>query len=338
VGNLNQSEIDELLSNLAETPQSPAPITDKADTGAGISRFESTLSKDSGSGGLPRKAHRLYDFRRPEKLSKDQARQLRTHFGLFWRKVANYLANLSRSSVEVELIELDQTTYKEIYASHGVSVVMATFQLAGEFQGMLKLDLSLVFSLIDRLMGGTGICMVRPRPLTEFERNLCTELFGKMLSFYASICGDWTYQVENLETDERLLPRKLSVDETMVRAVYDLKLGSVNGYLSLYVPAKSLLGVLGTAAHGLKVAREVDQEDISPVVSRLRLPVSVILGETKLAAEIVANLKPGSVIALQQEENQPLKVTVGNRARFGARPGLVGNRMAVSIVGMWEAL
>ncbi|MBT9588577.1 FliM/FliN family flagellar motor switch protein [bacterium] len=337
MGNLNQSEIDELLNNLAGQSRPSSTASPASQAKLRISEFEPILEDDSVPADAPRRSHRLYDFRRPEKLSKDQARQLRTHFGLFWRRVANYLANLSRSSVEVELVELDQTTYKEIFTAHGMSVVMSTFQLAGEFQGMLKLDLSQVFSLIDRLMGGTGICSVRPRPLTEFERNLCTELFGKMLSFYAAICGDWTHQIENLETDERLLPRKLSADETMVRAVYDLRLGGVNGYLSLYVPVKSLAGVFGGTTHGLKVDREVRLEDISPVVARLRLPVSVILGETKLAAEIVANLKPGSVIALQQEESQPLKVTVGNQARFGARPGLVGNRMAVTIVGKWEA-
>ena len=156
-----------------------------------------------------------------------------------------------------------------------------------------------------------------------------------MLSFYSKICGGLTYEIEHLENDERLLPRKLSGDEMMIRAVYDIKIGGAGGFLSLYLPFKSLAAVVGGASKASLVSREMRLEDIPPVVSRLRLPIAVILGETLLPAETLANLKPGAVIKLQQEERHPLKVTIGGQARFTARPGLVGNRMAVSIVAKW---
>lgn len=342
MGNLNQSEIDALLDSLAGGAEAPAGGDggDLSGQRRSIPAFEPVLDDEDEELYSPihQRNYRLYDFRRPEKLSKDQARQLRTHFGLFWRRVANYLANLSRSSVEVELVEVDQTTYKEIFTTHGVPSVMSTFLLADEFQGMMKLNLSQIFSLVDRLMGGSGICSLRPRGLTDFERNLCIEIFGQMTSFYAGICGDWKCQVENVETDERLLPRKLSGDEMMIRAIYDLRFGSVGGYLNLYVPLKSLSSVLGGAAKGVSVNRQTQTEELPPMVSRMKLPVSVILGETRMNAESVARLQPGSIVQLRQEEHRPLKVTIGNQVRFLARPGLVGNRLAVSITDLWEAM
>ncbi len=332
MGNLSQLEIDALINNMNA---SSAALTEEAASPRFMSMFEPVdeeLSLPSGSS----RSYRLYDFRRPEKLSKDQARLLRAHFGLFWRRVANYLANLSRTNVEVDLVEVDQTTYKEIFTSHGVPAVMSTFTLSGEHQGMLKINLSQVFSLVDRLMGGSGLSSIRPRSLTEFERNLSTDLCSTMLGFYADISGASSFSVDNVETDERLLPRRLSGDDLMVRAIYDLRIGQHSGYLNLYLPFKSLSNVIGAAAKDRVVVKETQAQDIPPVVNRLALPVTVILGEATLSAHNVSQLKAGSVLALDQEESSPLKVTIGNQARFRARPGLVGNRMAVSIVGNWE--
>lgn len=330
--NLNQSEIDALLNRLSADSPAAAKEQSAARRTLQPEVIPDNLAPIHPSG---QRNYRLYDFRRPEKLSKDQARQLRTHFGLFWRRVANYLANLSRSSVEVELVEVDQTSYKEIFTTHGVPSVMSTFLLAGEHQGMMKLNLSQIFSLVDRLMGGSGVCSMRPRPLTDFERNLCMDIFGQMVSFYARICGDWSCEVETVETDERMLPRKLSGDEMVIRAIYDLRFGGVSGYLNLYVPLRSLAGVLGGASQGAAVKRQIRPEELPPVVSQLPFLVSVVLGETTLSAQVVAALRPGSVIPLRQEEHRPLKVMVGNHPRFAARPGLVGNRLAVSIVSKW---
>ncbi len=341
MGNLSQAEIDALIDNITT-----APVKEGAEAGESQpnkkSRFmnmfepvdeELVLAPVPGAN----RNYRLYDFRRPEKLSKDQGRMLRAHFGLFWRRVANYLANLSRTSVEVDLVEVDQTTYKEIFTSHGVPAVMSTFTLAGEHQGMLKINLSQVFSLVDRLMGGSGLSTIRPRSLTEFERNLSHDIFSTMLSFYADIWGTDSCSVDNVETDERLLPRRLSGDDLMVRAIYDLRIGQQSGYLNLFLPFKSLSGVIGSANKDARVVVPTEEKDVPQVVNRLELPVTVILGEATLPAQTVAELQAGSVLKLDQEEHRPLKVTVGNQARFRARPGLVGNRMAVSIVSRWEA-
>lgn len=341
MGNLSQAEIDALIDNIGAAPS--------ADSAAGSQPGQSKKSRlatkfepvedELTLAPVPmvNRNYRLYDFRRPEKLSKDQGRMLRSHFGLFWRRVGNYLANLSRTNVEVDLVEVDQTTYKEIFTSHGVPAVMSTFTLNGEHQGMLKINLSQVFSLVDRLMGGSGLSTIRPRSLTEFERNLSHDIFSTMLSFYSEISASTSYSIENVETDERLLPRRLSGDDLMVRAIYDLRIGQQSGYLNLYLPFKSLSNVLGSANKDSRVVVPTEESDVPPVVNRLELPVTVILGETTLPAQTVAQLQAGSVLTLDQEEGRPLKVTVGNQARFRARPGLVGNRMAVSIVGRWEA-
>ena len=348
MGNLNmsQTEIDALLTGLASgkpVPRAPSAkknIASKASSTL-LSLYEPVVEgpdlSDSAAGlaaGINAK-YRLYDFRRPEKLSKDHNRLLRAHFGLFWRRVSNYLANLARCSVEVSLLEVDQTSYGEIFVSHGVPMLMCTVRLAGEYHGMLKMNLSQIFCLVDRLMGGSGAGSTRPRALTEFERNLCFDLFGNLLSFYAATRQIEEFQVENIETDERLLPRTLSGDELMVRAIYDVRIGNHNGYLNLYLPMRFVTPILAGVSSTIQNRRNEGRE-LSPTVSKLRLPVKVILGEASLPASKIASLKPGTLLSLEQEQDKPLKVEVGPLPRFLARPGLVGNKLAISIVGRWE--
>jgi flagellar motor switch protein FliM len=330
MGNLNQSEIDDLISSLSGSSGSAEETSKGRSILQAMEPLEGDLEENYSSANIHRN-YRLYDFRRPEKLSKDQTRLLRAHFGMFWRRLGNYLANLSRSSVDVDLVEVDQTTYKDIFASHGTATAMATFTLDNEYQCLMKINLAQIFALVDRLMGGSGQQSIKPRPLTEFERNLCFELFGQMVSFYANIRSDCDWKIDGVETDERLIPRRLSGDEMFVRAIYDLKLGSMSGYLNLFLPMKSLGPILGSNAQRHLKIRETPPAEIPPVVSILNLDLVVLLGETVLPARSISVLDPGTIIKLDQDENRPLRVTIGEETKFWGRPGLVGNRLAISI-------
>ncbi|CAN0220065.1 unnamed protein product [Phaeothamnion confervicola] len=339
---MSQTEIDALLTGLAGKQVPPAPASKKSEP-LGLSSRKSggepkLVGAQRGLLEQPQQnkiSYRLYDFRRPDKLSKEHHRLLRGHFSLFWRRVANYLANLARCSVEVSLLEVDQSPYKDIFVSHRLPMLMCTFQLANEYQGMMKINLSQIFCLVDRLMGGGGVGATKARSVTDFERSLCTDIFGKLLSLYANIRRVDNFQVDNMETDERLLPRTLPADELMVRAIYDVRIGNHSGYLNLYLPMRSVTSILAGDS-GAMQSRRSASEDIPQSVSKLRLPLKVILGEANLAAKEVAGLKVGTVISLEQNSDKPLKVEVGSVPRFLAKPGLLGNQMAISIDSRWE--
>ncbi|MEW6279781.1 MAG: FliM/FliN family flagellar motor switch protein [Candidatus Eremiobacterota bacterium] len=328
-------EIDALLEHMASVPE---PLSGGQSSPL-LADFEPV--EDEGAGRGSDRQHRLYDFRRPEKLSKDQIRTLRGHFGLFSRKAANYLANLSHSSVEVTLVEIDQTNYRGIFTGHGVPMVMCAFSIGGDHgQGMLKLNLSQVFGLVDRLMGGSGQAGVRPRPLTEFERSLCGEVFGQLLTFYSETRGRKAeaepIRVDLIETDERLMPRSLPGDEVMVRGIYDVRLGQQSGYLNLYLPLRALTEVLGAKGGAGSARAALEGAEIPPVIGKLPLEVIVLLGTSRMRASEVAALTPGAIVPLEQEEARDLEVRVGGVPRFRARAGLRGPRLAVQIMGRWE--
>lgn len=322
MSNLSQNEIDALIRSLGP-PR--VPLT--------------------GAGGVPgpglralrrSKPYRIYDFRRPDKLSKEQIRLLRTVFNRFPRAVTSYLANLTRTSVDTSLMEVDQTTYSEIFKTHGIPTLMCTFAIGEDMQGMIKINLNQLFAILDRLMGGPGSGTILSRPLTDFERGLMGDICQQLLVFYQQeVSIESEVSLENLDTDERVMARILSADEIMVRALYDLRLGGTTGHLSIYTPLGSLAPILGRLSSGERRRHPIERK-LPPSLATLPLPVAVELGSTLLPASRVTELRPGDVLTLNQRQNRPLRITVGGVPRFGGRPGTLERRLAVVIEGAWK--
>ncbi|MGE0495034.1 MAG: flagellar motor switch protein FliM [Vulcanimicrobiota bacterium] len=326
--NLSQLEIDALISSLGQQEMaSPTTIT-PGEMGAG--RHRKTFRSSRG--------YRLYDFRRPEKLSKEQIRLLRTNFGRFTRSLTNYLTGLTRTSIDTTLVEVDQTNYGEIFKSHGIPTLMCTFALDEERHGMLKVNLNQLYAALDRLMGGPGSGSIISRPLTEFERGLMGEICQKILNFYADAVELPTAPVvELIDTDERVIPRTLAPDEFMVRALYDLRLGATSGHLSIYTPLSALTRLVGGVNRAKRDSEtEHRHRELPPNLATLPLPVTVELGTARMSAADLTKLAPGDVISLQQEQSKPLRVRVGGVPRFAGRPGMVARKMAVIIEGPWR--
>lgn len=320
--NLSQSEIDALLSGAA--------------LGMSAEQQEVVAVSAQMASAEPSARYRLYDFRRPDKLSKDQLRSLRANFGRFTRSASNYLAALTRSSVDSKLVEVDQTTYGQLFRSHGIPTLFCLFKLNGEIPGILKLNLSQLYAALDRIMGGPGSGTILTRPLTDFERGLMGDICHQLLTHWILEFrpGESSVEVEMIDTDERMIPRSLANEEFMIRGLYDLRLGPSNGQISIYTPLKDLHKLMGKMGQ-TSVSRksDVQERSVSKNIKQLPLPISVDLGTAWLNARQLADLKPGDVVKLSQEETQPLRVRVGGVPRFSGRPGILGRKMAVQIEG-----
>lgn len=281
-------------------------------------------------------AYRLYDFRRPDKLSKDQLRSLRTNVGRFTRSASNYLAALTRTSVDAKLLDVDQTVYGELFGSHDEPTLFSLFRLNGKIPGIMKFHLCQLYAALDRVMGGPGSGSVLSRPLTDFERSLMGDICHQLITLWTAEFRSEEFQVEieMLETDERMIPRSLANDEFMIRAVYDLRLGPSNGQISVYMPLKELVRMIGQVHQSDAVDSDaVLSKPLPTTIKTLPLPITVDLGATWMNAKELAELRAGDVIKLGQEESEPLSVLVGGVPRFVGRPGILGRKMAIQIEG-----
>src|SRR5437879_6584924 len=95
---LSQSEVESLLAALDPGTGGHSPQSDSRgdETGAPIS---------------------VYDFKRPERVSKEQMRTFQAVHEGFSREFGADLSGLVRAIVEVKLISVDQLTYSEFVYS-----------------------------------------------------------------------------------------------------------------------------------------------------------------------------------------------------------------------------
>src|SRR5262245_2097684 len=119
-------------------------------------------SEEPGRGGSPMAARTrekisVYDFKRPERVGKEQMRALQTMHEGFGRNFGAALSALLRTIVEVKLTSVDQLTYSEfVFSLENPTCFNLVKAEPLEGQLILDINLSLLYPIIDRLLGGSS--------------------------------------------------------------------------------------------------------------------------------------------------------------------------------------
>ena len=116
----------------------------------------------------------LYDFKRPERVSKDQMRALEAIHEGFARNFGASLSGFLRTIVEVRVATIEQLTYSEFIHSLPNPTCFNLLN-AEPLEGQLCLEISplIIYPIIDRLLGGSNAELFIPqRPLTAIEWRL----------------------------------------------------------------------------------------------------------------------------------------------------------------------
>ena len=145
---LSQSEIDKLLSALSD----------------------GSVTADDVKADESQKKVKTYDFKRPDKFSKDQIRTLYMLHESFARLLNTYLSTHLRTMVNVEVASVEQLTYQEFVqslANPSVISILAVPPLKGNI--IMEVNTEIAFAFIDRVFGGEGRAGIKTRVLTEIE-------------------------------------------------------------------------------------------------------------------------------------------------------------------------
>lgn len=289
---------------------------------------------------------KLYDFRRPDKFSKEHLRSLRILHESFARMLGSSLTSYLSAGVQVRLTMLEQGTYDEYIQSLPTPTVIYVVGLAPlPGQAVVELNLPVARVLIDRLLGGTGAPAPRTAEMTEIELALLKTIGQFILS---SLREAWSNVVPLRPTmQEPVLSPELAQFATMAEAtvmlVLEVSLFKATGTISMCIPYQVLQPVLesltsqvwfgGAAAGGTTKAPDADSRgQMGDRISQVTLPITVELGETELTVESLLELQAGQVLRLNTSANGPLPIRVDDRVKFHGQAGLSGKNLAVQIV------
>ena len=333
---LSQSEIEQLLSSLSNEVGAPA----SAETVNG----GSPSGRQSESAGLQRSSRtssiacELYDFRRPDKLSKDQLRTLGMLHDTFARAAGSSISALTRSSINVEMISMEQIPYDEYLRSISASVfgIVSLPPLSGQI--VVEMETSLVFALVDKMLGGPGRPIERNN-LTEIEKPLVKSIFERML---AALKQAWEAvvvvapTVDGLETSSQFVSVAPPNDIVLV-ILFEVKIGDVRTAMSLCIPylvLKPITVKLSAQKWFASSSRRINPQTrrlMTSQVSSSTLELSVLLGKSTMAFEDFYQVKVGDVIKLDQDTQKDLTLLIGNVPKYHGRPMMNGRKYVFSI-------
>lgn len=288
---------------------------------------------------------KLYDFRHPEKLSKEQLRGLQIiQQSVAGAMAANFSARL-RAPVEARLSALERGIYEEYVTQIGHSSVVIIIDMS-PLQGyaVTAFGLDVAFGIIDRLLGGKGKrnSRVLNRDLTDIEialiRHIGMDVARSLIEPWLRVV-ELTPDVSELALGPQVM-HAIPPSEFVITAWYEVRFADQTGGISLCFPLTILEQILpklsGQSIFDNRPSR--NQDENAHVRDEQLLPVSVLartmLGEARVDATDLASLSPGDVIVLDSLAADPLRVLIGNCERFAGFPGTKGKKLALQVSGL----
>jgi flagellar motor switch protein FliM len=285
-----------------------------------------------------------YDFRRPERVSKEQFKGLQSLFDAFAREVSINLPPFLRTVVRVDLISIDQLTYDEFILSVSRPTCLTVVNMAPlDGNAVIELSPAIVFPVVDRLLGGKGIAMSKPRELTEIENRVVHRVVLMMLDCLKRSWDqlvDFRLSIMAQESDP-LIVQIVAGSEMVILVGYELHIGESVGTMNMCIPLMVLNPVLDEISSQTRYVRRMSpdvaqrtRELITKTVRRVNVPVEAVLGHAHLPLEDLLKLQVGDVVQLDSDVQEPIVVEVGGMPRFAAHPGRRGEQSAVQVTGV----
>jgi len=288
---------------------------------------------------------KTYDFRRPDKFSKDQLRAIQMIHDAFARQLTTTMSTMVRSMVSAEVASVDQLAYDEFVRSLVQPTVISILEMY-PFNGnaIIEINPNLVFSIIDRLLGGKGEFSGRSRELTDIERTVIERVIMRLLELLEdswSTVVDVRFRFENMESNPFFVQICPGTDMVLL-VILKLKVGDVEGMVSICIPyflMEPIMDKLSSQQWFASTGKKSEEEDRGQIVrhmDRVKVPVALELGHTILSVADVMQLRLGDVIRMDEHVDSHIGVRVGNMVKYLAKPGTANGNFAAEIVQVLE--
>ena len=319
---LSQSEIDSLLSALNNGDFDPTENEE----------VEERQIKD-------------YNFARPSKFSKDHLRTLVFIFEHYARLLSTSLPVYLRKNVQVEVMHAEAATFQEFSNSLSNPVLISVVNFA-PLEGTIVIEMAsgLGYTIVDRMLGGSGTPLEKAREFTEIELSIiervmsvCTNL---LVEPWINV-QELNPTLERIETNSQFA-QFVSPNEMTSVVTMDIKIGDVQGLMNICIPytvVEPVIDKINTkywySTADVK-SNEAYREMIEETLGRAQIPVRAIMGRSAISVNDFIHLQVGDIIKVDTKLEDDLDVYVGNIKKFSALPGAHNDAYAVKIKSVYR--
>ncbi|MDK9698989.1 MAG: flagellar motor switch protein FliM [bacterium] len=317
---LSQEEIDALLQNVSKGKSIDV-----------VTKSEKKIS--------------LYDFKHPDRISKEQTRSLRSIHDNFARLFATFLSTSLRTLVDVNMLSIDQVTYSEYTMSLSVPSALYVLSLKNiEGKALLEISPQFLLFVVDRLLGGQGETDIESREITAIEQTVCKRVINNAVATLNDVwmqIVDLGVDYESFETDPQFVQIARG-SETIAIVFFEIRMRGTTFTMNFGYPyyiLEPLLQRLSSQSMIQQGKRKPTEEDIQSLRDRVvtsRIPITVQLARTKISVNDFIDFKEGDVLELEQPIHGELPVLVNGRLKFFSVPGTMGRKKAIRITRLLD--
>lgn len=281
----------------------------------------------------------IYDFKRPNRVSKEQLRAIKGIHDKLARNLASQISSVMRSIVEIRLHSVDQMTYGEFLMSLPSPTSFNVFSIKPlDGNCVLEINPSIAFSMIDRLLGGNGEGFETSRELTDIEVNLLDAILRMMMQRLKESWSMITDMYPNVEAKESSpnVVQIVSQNEIVIMVVMEIIVGNSSGMINICYPVIYLEPILSRLANrdimlGETSAKKSRNKELKTLIGRAEVLYEAILGKSIVSVNEFLNLKEGDILRLDRSANDKAIVTIDKKEVFLAEVGLHRFRKSIRI-------
>ena len=294
------------------------------------------------------KSYKLYNFRRPDKFSKDNLRALRDIHREFSKAISLILSGYLRMRVEIEIVSVDQLTYEEFIRSMPSPISVGVFEfepLSGQI--LLGISFEVLSCIVNRMLGGVGNVDIQTRELTDIEKALAKKIINIIIQ---SLEDSWNAIIpvsgKFISLDDNYQSIQVATaGEIVALLTFEVQIsGKHYGLFSICFPYPVLETVLGhlSTQHifqtkGLVASNEERMKMISKLNSS-NVDLRVQFGSCNITLDDFLQLTEGDIIKLDNKVQDDLVVKVNGEKKFFARPGTMKDKICVKITDVYDEM
>ena len=273
----------------------------------------------------PAKRAQPYDFRRPDRIAKDQLRSIHLLHENFARSLASSLSAYLRAYVMVNLVSVEQLSFLEFsQCLPSPSCIIAMGMRPYDGNGVLEINPTLVFPILEMLLGGPG----KPTPsnqltreLTEIEQSIVEVVFRIILH---DLRESWrqvtnvSFSIESHETEPSL--QFMAPTEAVVAISLEIRVGEVTGMMNVGIPSIIIKMLRQKFDQGWSNRRseatESDQRRVLQLVKPGLIQMDARLQGPTLTVEDLLAIEEGDLLMFDFSTEKPLNLLVNSRLKF----------------------
>ncbi|HPN38964.1 MAG TPA: flagellar motor switch protein FliM [Melioribacteraceae bacterium] len=314
---LSQQEIDQLLNNMKTGTTEPAEAKG------------------------PDKEVVPFDFRLPNRISKNQLRTLRNIHENFAESFSSFLMSKLQTIININVISVDQIYYSEYVLSVSNPACLFTFEIRNtDIKAILEFSPELALSLVDRLLGGNGIGSKQSKVITPIEQKVLSVTVERIMQDLRKawqIIDDFDFSLDRFEPDIDFA-QITSQSESVLLITFELFIGEQSYLMNICFATFAFDTILSklssqnlSTIRPLKYSGTTAKNLLVNHLNQTELMVEVEFGKAAISFDQLLNLDKGDIIIMNKRVGEEVKVKIGNRILFYGTSGFVNNHKAVKI-------